>query len=142
MPAFGERSKANLAGCHPDLQTVANAAIQRIDFAVIEGHRGQGRQNAMHAEGKSDEEYPHGRHNTWPSLAFDFIFWPFDGSDAAWANDAAFKAVADVIIEEGAKLGIVLLWGGNWKGLNDTDHIQLVSKNGVPYPKTYKTVDP
>lgn len=142
MPAFGTRSQANLAGCHPDLVQVANAAIQRIDFAVIEGHRGQGRQNALCAAGESKEQYPHSAHNCSPSLAFDYVFWPFDGSDKAWADDAAFKAVADVMIEEGAKLGIVLLWGGNWKSLGDTDHIQLVSKNGVPYPKTYKTVDP
>jgi len=142
MGVFGPRSLKNLSTCIPDAQMVANAARLRIAFVVIEGHRGKSRQNEMYAEGLSAKQYPDGNHNTSPSLAFDYIFQPFIGTDADWKNDAAFKTVADIIIEEAAKLGIVAVWGGSWKGLNDTDHVQLVSKNGVPYPKTYKTVDP
>ena len=39
MGKFSKRSLNNLAGCHPDLVKIANLAIQRIDFTIIEGHR-------------------------------------------------------------------------------------------------------
>jgi D-alanyl-D-alanine carboxypeptidase len=142
MPDFGERSRENLLTVHPDLRAIAYAAIARIDFAVIEGHRGEGRQNELFKAGMSKQQYPNGNHNTWPSLAFDFVPWPFEGTDADWLDSARFKSASDILIEEGEKVGIVLFWGGNWKSLSDTDHIQMVSKNGVEYPKTFKIVDP
>jgi len=36
MGKFSKRSLDNLTGCHPDLVKIANLAIQRIDFTIIE----------------------------------------------------------------------------------------------------------
>lgn len=138
MATFSKRSSVNLTTCNPDLQAIAKNAITRINFVVIEGYRGKVAQDEAFAAGTSLLKYPAGYHNVWPSLAFDFIPFPFDWSEKSWNDIAPFKAIADILIEEAEKLGIVGVWGGNWERLVDGDHFQIVSKNGLLYPKTYK----
>lgn len=138
MPTFGAVSRRNLSTCHPDLVEIAEAAIERIDFQVREGHRGKHLQDMYFRQGKSKVQYPNGNHNTWPSLALDFVPWPFDDTARAWSEEGRFQAVFDALNKEAAKRGIKLSWGGTWKSLHDIPHVELVSKNGKKYPKTYK----
>jgi peptidoglycan LD-endopeptidase CwlK len=123
---------------HPDLIDVFTRTQNKICFKIIEGHRGREKQDAAFAAGLSMKKYPNGLHNTWPSLAADFIYLSFDGSDKAWMDDAKFEAVFSVMEAEAEALGIKLQWGGAWKKLHDTDHVQLVSKNNIPYKKNFK----
>jgi hypothetical protein len=141
MPILGKRSLNNLNSCIEDARLVADEAVKRIDFAVIEGHRGKLKQDAYYEQGFSEKKYPDGKHNTYPSLAFDFIPWPFDDTKEAWEDIPRFKAIADIFIEEAEKLGIVISCGVYWKDSWDADHIQFESKNGIPYPKTYESID-
>ena len=56
MPSFSGRSKEKLASCHPDLQKVFNEVIKHIDCTIIEGHRGEERQNRFADEGKRKDK--------------------------------------------------------------------------------------
>ena len=130
---FSQRSKGNLDTCHPDLQIIAEVAIQIIDFAVIQGHRGEEEQNAAYWAGKSKLKFPASKHNTDPSLAFDVIPY-INGKFAGWNNREAFVQLAGVL--KGVALGLyytkriehVLRWGGDWdrdNDLKDQDFIDL-----------------
>ena len=72
MPYFGKRSKQRLATCDERLQKVFNEVIKHIDCSVLEGHRGQERQDKLYEEGKTKLKFPNGRHNMAPSNAVDF----------------------------------------------------------------------
>ncbi len=76
MYTFSDKSEAALATMHPDLQRVFRTAIQIKDFAVIEGHRGEGAQHAAFVSGASKVDWPLGKHNKIPSDAGDVR--PFD----------------------------------------------------------------
>ena len=71
MPKFGRSSRERLATCDDRLQKVFNEVIKYIDCSVLEGHRGEERQNKLCDEGKSKVRYPDGRHNANPSNAVD-----------------------------------------------------------------------
>ncbi len=67
---FGERSAANLATAHKDLQIVMTTAIKSsmVDFGISEGHRSLERQKELFDEGKSriDGITKKGKHNYNP----------------------------------------------------------------------------
>jgi len=81
MPYFGRRSKKQLATCDERLQSVFNEVIKHIDCSVLEGHRGEIRQNELYEEGKTKVYFPNGRHNSNPSRAIDVAPYPIDWSD-------------------------------------------------------------
>lgn len=76
MYQFSKSSLEKLSSCHPDLQALAKECIKYRDCTVIEGHRGEEAQNKAYREGKSKLQYPNGKHNSYPSMAFDFAYWP------------------------------------------------------------------
>lgn len=135
---FGKRSKRNLATCHTDLQEILNAAIERIDFTVIDGHRDKNMQNGYFLRGVSKVKYPNSAHNSFPSLAADCIPCPFESH--YWESEAGknkFAEIATVILREAYNRDIKLLWGfGAWGW--DLPHFQLISKNGIKYEKNIK----
>ena len=53
MPKFGSRSKSRLKTCDTRLQDLFNEVIKHVDCSVLEGHRGEERQNKFYDEGKS-----------------------------------------------------------------------------------------
>lgn len=129
MPVFGSRSLSNLAGVHPDLRRVLDEAIKHIDFTVIQGQRGRKAQEAAKAAGNSNAGFGQSPHNYAPALAVDVIPYPF--KDADWNDIPKFKAIADVVIAEGKKLGIEITWGGNWKSLKDYPHLELANWKNI-----------
>ena len=78
MPRFGKSSKKRLLTCDKRLQDVFNEVIKYVDCSVLEGHRGEERQNKLKEEGKSKVSYPKGRHNASPSRAVDVVPYPVD----------------------------------------------------------------
>lgn len=140
MATFGKFSEKNLSSLHPDLQAIHRNAILSIDYRIQEGHRGKVRQNLAKAKGFSKASYPYSLHNTWPSLASDIAPWPFDYSEKSYNDASLFKPIVGVIKKEAQKLGIKIRCGFDWGW--DNPHIELVSKNGIKYQKTFKAVDP
>jgi peptidoglycan LD-endopeptidase CwlK len=127
MPKFSARSISALESCHQDLQTVMHYAIQRVDFTVIEGHRGEERQNKAYDDGFSKLRYPASKHNKKPSMACDIIPYPFKG----WNDEDGFTrcayyilGVADMLKAYGA-IEHEVVWGGDWESFKDSPHFEL-----------------
>ena len=134
MPRYSNRSKNNLATCHPDLQTVFHEVIKHFDVAILEGHRSKERQNRLHAEGKSQLTYPQSEHNAMPSNAVDVAPWPID-----WQDRERFTLMAGFVQGVAAQLHArgeiehLLRWGGDWdkdtqvqdNGFDDLPHFEL-----------------
>ena len=109
MPRFGKRSKERLATCDERLQKVFNEVINYVDCSVLEGHRGERKQNRYVAEGKSKVEYPFGRHNSNPSRAVDVVPYPID-----WDDRERFHLFAGFVLGIAYSMDISLRWGGDW----------------------------
>ncbi len=120
MPKFSKTSEERLALCHPDLVRVAHAAIKRFDFAVLCGHRGKEDQEKAFAEKRSKLRWPKSRHNLLPSEAMDLAPYPID-----WNDTKRFKTLAMIVLEEAARLGVKLTWGGDWASFPDMPHFEL-----------------
>lgn len=120
MPTFSKASLDCLAQCHPDLQKVAKEAIRHFDFRVYCGHRGQAAQNKAFAEKKSKLKWPASKHNRRPSLAFDAAPNPVD-----WNNIKRFDQMGKVMKAAAAKVGVRIVWGGDWKGFVDRPHFEV-----------------
>tara|TARA_R110002020_G_scaffold223840_5_gene433058 strand:- start:2015 stop:2410 length:396 start_codon:yes stop_codon:yes gene_type:complete len=109
MPKFGKKSKERLATCDKRLQEVFNEVIQFVDCSVLEGHRGQERQDQLYIEGKTKVKYPDGRHNSKPSNAVDVTPYPVN-----WADRERQTLFAGFVIGVARAKGIKLRWGGDW----------------------------
>lgn len=113
MATFGASSKIALATCHPELQKLANLAIQYVDFAILEGYRNKERQDADYAKGVSKLKWPNSNHNRKPSDAFDFAPFPIDWSSRTVAL-ARFLFVAGVLHTCAVDLGLKIRFGWDW----------------------------
>ena len=80
MPSFSARSMQNLSECHPDLQRLFSEVIKHYDCTIIEGHRGENRQQEAFHAGKSKLEWPDSNHNQVPSVALDASPYPVSWS--------------------------------------------------------------
>ena len=109
MNKFSRTSAARLATCHPDLQKVITKALEVCDCSILCGHRSKEEQDALFLEGKSQLQYPNGKHNTLPSRAVDVAPYPID-----WNDRERFSYFAGVVIGVGASMGIAIRWGGDW----------------------------
>ena len=114
------RSRARLTGVHPDLIRVVEAAIAAtpVDFMITEGLRSPARQAALVRAGAS--RTLKSRHLTGHAVDVAALVdgairwdWPLYGRIAA-----VFKA-------EAARLGIPIVWGGDWTSLRDGPHFEL-----------------
>lgn len=132
--AFGDRSTSQLASCHDSLVAMAHKGLSYgvCDFAIIEGHRSPERQQMLFAQGftKLDGVTRMGRHNEYPSLAFDFMPWPRPD----WKDKVRFGLVAGVLLTAAAELELhPVRWGGDWDmdtiviehTFQDLGHIEL-----------------
>jgi len=130
MPYFGRASSANLAECHPALQRVRNEAIKHIDFATIDGERGEAEQEAAKAANNSKAHFGQSAHNYIPSCAIDYIPWPFGG----WDDIDAFQAVAAVIKQAADTVQVAITWGGDWHSIKDWGHVELADWKAIHGP--------
>ena len=109
MAKFGKSSRARLATCEDELQKVFNEVIKYVDCSVLEGRRGQERQNKLLLESKTKVQYPLGRHNAIPSRAADVVPYPVD-----WNDRERFHLFAGFVLGIARGMGINLRWGGDW----------------------------
>ena len=131
MAKFGKKSRERLATCDPRLQKVFNEVIKHIDCSVLEGHRGEERQNKLLKEYKTKVAYPKGRHNASPSLAVDVVPYPID-----WHDRERFHLFSGFVLGMARGMGITLRWGGDWNmnfevddnRFDDFPHFELRNK--------------
>ena len=129
MPKYSDFSIANLETCDERLQLVFNDVIKLVDCRVLEGHRGQERQDFLFDTGASKLRWPDGKHNHIPSLAADVAPWPID-----WNNLLRFAMFAGLVIGIGKGMGIPIRagidWNGNFdpsdEGFLDAAHFEII----------------
>jgi peptidoglycan L-alanyl-D-glutamate endopeptidase CwlK len=134
MPEYSERSKKRLVGCHPYLQLILNEAIKYYDLTILEGHRGQEKQNQYYNAGKSKLKYPDSKHNKTPSMACDVVPWHKDEPHIRWDDEKSFFYMAGLIFGIAHRFGIKIRWGRDWDGdknfndqtFNDSPHFELI----------------
>ena len=83
--------------------------IKYVDCSVLEGHRSKDRQNKLYKEGKTQVQYPDGRHNASPSNAVDVTPYPVD-----WDDRERQTLFAGFVLGIARSMGITLRWGGDW----------------------------
>ena len=118
--AFGERSKKNLTGVHPDLVKVATKALElsQIDFTVTEGLRTKERQAQLMAAGAS--KTMNSRHIT--GHAIDIA--PIIAGEVRW-DWPPFQELAKAFKLAAQELGVPIVWGGDWVSFKDGPHFEL-----------------
>ena len=129
MPAFSEKSISKLSTCHPLLQRVFHEVVREFDCTILEGHRDKDRQNQMVADGKSQVQWPDGKHNTVPSLAVDVTPYPIK-----WDDRERQTLFAGYVLATAKAMGVTLRWGGDWdrdtevrdNSFDDLVHFEIV----------------
>ena len=144
MPRFSSASRRRLNTCHPALVAVCERVIRHYNFSVLEGRRPEERQNMLHAEGRSQVQWPNSKHNAVPperSEAVDIAPYPID-----WDDRSRFAVLAgrmmqafDTLQDDGAiPDGLTLRWGGDWdrddhlddNDFDDLPHFELIRTDG------------
>lgn len=120
MPTFSTVSAQRLLTCDHRLQRLFGELIKQIDFSVIDGHRDKAAQDAAFATGHSRCVWPASAHNALPSRAVDVMPCPID-----WDDIQRLKEFAVVVKEQAARLGISVIWGGDYHSFKDWDHWEL-----------------
>jgi peptidoglycan LD-endopeptidase CwlK len=129
MPHFSDKSVSNLTTCDTRLQRLFQRVVRDFDCTILEGHRNKDRQNQMAEEGKSQVQWPDGRHNTMPSLAIDVTPYPI-----VWDDRERQTLFAGFVLATAKAMGIELRWGGDWNrdtevrdnGFDDLVHFEIM----------------
>ena len=132
MPSFGKTSQARLDTCHPDLQRLMKAVVEKYDISIICGYRSQEEQEQAFLAGRSKARFGESKHNSWPSRAVDVVPYPFSAED--WKDTHWFAHMAGYIKAVADQLGIRIRWGGDWnqdnrlsnEGFWDLPHFELM----------------
>lgn len=131
MKQYSTSSLSHLETADPALQEVFAHALQIVDHSILEGFRGQERQDELHASGRTKKLYPESKHNSIPSNAVDAVPYPID-----WSDTKRMAYFAGVVIGIGKMKGVDIRWGGDWdrdgqlkdNSFNDLVHFELVEK--------------
>jgi hypothetical protein len=107
---FSKSSARRLATCHPILQNLFTAVLekQQQDFSVICGYRDRIAQTAAFVEGNSTKEWPNSKHNTSPSRAIDIEPYPS-------ATPLDYYNLFLLVSTTAREMGISIRWGGVFK---------------------------
>ena len=115
MPKFGKKSLERLNTCDEDLIHLFEAVVKYFDCSVLEGHRGEEKQNQAYKSGNSKAKFPKGRHNKTPSMAIDVMRYPLH-----WDDLERQTLFAGFVLGIAKGMGIDLIWGNDWDGDFDT----------------------
>ena len=124
-------SMNKLKTCHPKLQMLALAVVERFDCTVVCGNRPEDEQNLAYAQGNSKLKYPDSKHNPLPSEAIDLAPY-IAGKGIVW-DSAQCYFFAGYVVHTAEMLGIKIRWGGDWdsdrdvkdQSFNDLVHFEL-----------------
>lgn len=134
MPTFSKISKDRLSSCHPDLIRLFTEIIKYFDCTVICGFRNQKDQDAAYAAGKSEKKWPHGKHNSTPSMAVDVAPYNVPGEVVDWNDIARFYYFGGFVLGIAKMMGIKVRYGGDFnmntrvkdEKFKDLPHFELV----------------
>lgn len=131
MRTFGSKSLALLQLCHPVMNMLCHKALELgpNDFSINESYRNRDDQEAAFRQGNTKVHYPESAHNQKPSVAIDFLPYPFNG----WHDDKGFHAVIAQFFSAARALKIEIRSGSDFNrdgNLTTTDawdlpHIEL-----------------
>ena len=130
MARYGRRSMANLEGVHPLLVDWALELVTIMDNKVVDGVRDLTTQQEYVALGVS--KTVDSKHLIQPDgygHALDLAPYPVD-----WSDHRRFYILAGVGLGLAAKMGLPIIWGGNWSqsdrfeipDFNDLGHYQIM----------------
>jgi len=134
---LNERSKKNLQGVHPDLVRLIeeSATDTPVNFTVTEGVRTVERQQQLYAQGRTvkglivtTKDGVTKKSNHQPKAdgfgyAVDLYASP---AGVVKVNDAKSLAViASHIKKTAQRLGVKIVWGGDWTSPHDPPHFEL-----------------
>lgn len=134
MRRWGKQSLAVYGTLHPLLQHYMDRVLQEVaDISLIEGHRGQAKQNEYFygTPQRSKLPWPKGKHNQLPSPAVDFRPYPMpDRNEKLWASLAY---IAGRVIQMANEDCYEIRWGGDWdrdgdltdQDFDDLFHLEL-----------------
>ena len=132
MPQYSNRSKANLATVHTDLQTLFNEVIKHYDCTVVSGLRTAEEQAKLYAQGRTapgtivtykDGYEKQSKHQG--GNAVDVIPYPSGYKDKnELIRFAGFVLGVASMLKEQGKISNNLEWGGDWKW-KDRPHFQI-----------------
>lgn len=118
---LSENSLNKLKGIDSRLIKLVTTAIltSPIDFTVLEGLRSQQRQIDLFKNGHSQRDGIKKRSEHQLGMAVDLSPYPID-----WNDKKRFKILSNHIKATAKKLGIKIVWGGDWK-MVDCPHYEL-----------------
>jgi len=124
MSKFSDRSAERLRTCDTRLIDLFNKVVQTYDCTILEGARGQAKQNAAYVSGNSKVRWPNSKHNDTPSKAVDVAPWPLN-----WRDINRFYYFAGYVQAISEHMSIPVTWGGDWdndKDFSDQSFLDLV----------------
>lgn len=128
MKHWDARSLRNLNGIHPDLRKVMDQALQDAPFAFIvtEGLRTVARQRELVRIGAS--RTMNSRHIT--GHAVDLVPFVDVNADGRVSTEEMYSwplyhRLAPAIKAAAAKVGVAIVWGGDWRTFKDGPHWEL-----------------
>lgn len=128
---MNERSYENLERVHPLLIRVLEESAKTVDFTVTEGVRSIERQKYLYAQGRTREgrivtnvdginkKSKHQLRADGYGYAVDLYANPINVNDTK-----RIAIVAAKIKETARKLGVSIVWGGDWR-MKDYPHFEL-----------------
>lgn len=129
MAKFSQRSLNNLKGIHPKMVKLMSEAIKDtpIDFVITEGVRTAARQNELFKKGKSQRDgikkkSEHQIKSDGFGYAVDLYPLPMQFKDMK-----PYIIISQHIKAKAEKLGIKIVYGGDWKTFKDYPHYELKS---------------
>lgn len=152
MPNFSKRSADNLKGVHPKLAQLMTAAIEDspVDFTITEGLRTTATQQMYYSWGRTVvnpntgplKGKPKGATNTQrdgvkvksnhqakaDGYGHAVDLYPYvDGAVRVHEGyvGGKLRQIADHIKKHAKRLGIKIVWGGDWKTPHDPPHFEL-----------------
>ena len=109
MPKFLDDSSRHLKTCVWDLQQVFQEVIKYYPCEILEGHRGEQKQN----ESNPEVAWPDGKHNGFPSNSLHAVPGHVDKT-GNWHKDMAhFYQFAAIVKFVGRSRGLEIRWGGD-----------------------------
>lgn len=109
MNHWSQQSKRERDTCHPDLQEIADTALQVRDCSIPHGYRSAELQDHLFATGRSEKRGGESKHNFSPSLAIDLVPYP-----EGWDDREALIHFAGIVKGIAYEKGIDIRWGGDW----------------------------